>query len=138
MVRVLNFFCVAFMGLAILALYHVSEATRVARVQLDRVSSQIADTKGQIGVLQTEWESVAGPARIQQLAQQQLGMSDSTSIRLSSFDQLPRKGDEAPLGNTPLRNASAVIPSPQPSGNSGPSTYAGNSGPPADAGNSGM
>ena len=46
MVRVLNFFCVAFMGLAILALYHVSEATRVARVQLDRVSSQIADTKG--------------------------------------------------------------------------------------------
>jgi cell division protein FtsL len=129
MVRVLNFFCVAFMGLAILALYHVSEATRVARVELDRVNSQIADTKGQIGVLQTEWESVAGPARIQQLAQQQLGMTDSTSIQLSSFDQLPRKGDAAPLGNTPLHNASAVIASPSSSSNAGP---------PADAGNSGM
>ena len=65
MVRVLNFFCVAFMGLAILALYHVSEATRVAQVELDRVTRQIADTNGQISVLQTEWERVAGPARIQ-------------------------------------------------------------------------
>ena len=31
MIRVLNFFCVALMGLAILALYHVSEKTRVAQ-----------------------------------------------------------------------------------------------------------
>ena len=45
MVRVLNFFCVAAMGLTILALYHVSEATRVARVQLSQVGHQIEDTK---------------------------------------------------------------------------------------------
>ncbi len=111
MVRVLNFFCVAFMGLAILALYHVSEATRVARVELDRTNRQIADTQGQISVLQTEWERVAGPARIQQLAQQQLGMTDTTSVHLSSFDLLPRRGEAAPLANTPVRNASAVVPS---------------------------
>ena len=109
MVRVLNFFCVAFMGLAILALYHVSEATRVARVELDRVTGQITDTKGQIGVLQTEWERVAGPARIQALAEQQ-GMADTTSAQLSSFEQLPRRGEAAPLGNTPVHNASAVVP----------------------------
>ncbi|HWY62500.1 MAG TPA: hypothetical protein VNW15_11420 [Rhizomicrobium sp.] len=112
MVRVLNFFCVAVMGLAILALYHVSEATRVARVELNQVSYKIEDTRGQISVLQTEWERVAGPARIQELAQRQLGMSDTTSVRLSSFDQLPRRGETAPLGNTPLHNASAVVPSP--------------------------
>ena len=111
MVRVLNFFCVAFMGLAILALYHVSEATRVARVELDRTNRQIADTQGQISVLQTEWERVAGPARIQQLAQQQLGMTDTTSVHLSSFDLRPRRGEAAPLANTPVRNASAVVPS---------------------------
>ena len=121
MVRVLNFFCVGFMGLAILALYHVSEATRVARVELDRATHQIADTQGQISVLQTEWERVAGPARIQELAQQQLGMSDTTSVHLSSFDQLPRRGEAAPLDNSPLHNASAVVPSRPPvSGNSGP------------------
>ena len=132
MVRVLNFFCVAFMGFAILALYHVSEATRVARVELDRTSRQIADTNGQISVLQTEWERVAGPARIQELAQQQLGMSDATSVRLSSFDQLPRRGeDAAPLGGTPLHNASAVVPAPA-------SPVSGNSGQPVDAGSSGM
>jgi cell division protein FtsL len=112
MVRVLNFFCVAFMGLAILALYHVSEATRVARVELSQVDHKIEDTSGQISVLQTEWERVAGPARIQELAEQKLGMSDTTSVRLSSFDQLPARGDPAPLGNTPLHNASAVVPSP--------------------------
>ena len=131
MVRVLNFFCVAFMGLAILALYHVSEATRVARVELDRATRQIADTRGQISVLQTEWERVAGPARIQQLAQQQLGMSDTTSVHLSSFDLLPRRGEAAPLANTPVRNASAVVPA-------GAAPGAGNSSPPADAGNLGM
>jgi cell division protein FtsL len=131
MVRVLNFFCVAFMGLAILALYHVSEATRVARVELDRATRQIADTNSQISVLQTEWERIAGPARIQALAQQQLGMSDATSVQMSSFEQLPRRGeDAAPLGNTPVHNASAVIPAaPPPSGNSDQ---------PADAGSSGM
>jgi cell division protein FtsL len=127
MVRVLNFFCVAFMGLAILALYHVSEATRVARVELDRTSRQIADTNGQISVLQTEWERVAGPARVQQLAEQQLGMSDTTSVHLSSFDQLPRRGEDAPLANTPLRNASAVVPSGAPSS-------AVNPGPPSNLG----
>lgn len=111
MVRVLNFVCVALMGLTILGLYHVSESTRVARVELSRVSRQIADTKGQIGVLEMEWEHIAGPARIQALAEQQ-GMSDSTSVRLSSFQQLPRRGEGRALGNTPLRNASAVVPGP--------------------------
>ncbi len=111
MIRVLNIFCVACMGLAILALYHVSESTRVTRVELEKVNRQIADTNGHISVLQTEWESVAGPARIQQLAEHQLGMSDTTSVQLSSFDLLPRRGeDAAPLGNTPLHNASAVVP----------------------------
>ena len=111
MVRVLNFFCVAFMGLAILALYHVSEATRVARVELDRATRQIADTRGQISVLQTEWERVAGPARIQQLAESRLGMSDTVSVQMSSFDQLPHRGqDAAPLNNTPLHDASAQVP----------------------------
>jgi cell division protein FtsL len=124
MIRVLNFFCVAFMGLAILALYHVSETTRVARVELSQIGQKIENTRGQISVLQTEWERVAGPARVQELAEQQLGMSDTSSVRLSSFDQLPRRGETAPLGNTPLHNASAVVPSPSvpappPSANSG-------------------
>jgi hypothetical protein len=113
MVRVLNFVCVALMGLAILGLYHVSEATRVARVELNRVNSKIADTRDQIGVLEIEWEHVAGPARIQALAEQQ-GMSDTTSVRLSSFNQLPRRGESQALGNTPLRNASAVVPQSSP------------------------
>jgi cell division protein FtsL len=112
MIRVLNFLCVALMGLSILALYHVSEKTRVAHMRLDQVNRQIVDNRAAIGVLQAEWERVAGPARIQALAQAKLGMSDAASAQLSSFDQLPGRGVDAPLGNSPLRNANAVAPSP--------------------------
>ena len=45
MVRVLNFFCVALMGLSILALYHVSEKTRVAHMELTQTVRQIADDR---------------------------------------------------------------------------------------------
>ena len=112
MVRILNFFCVALMGFAILALYHVSEKTRVAHMQLNQVNTQIARERSAIGVLETEWQHVAAPDRIQQLAQAKLGMADSASVQLSSFEQLPRRGDPAPLNNTPLHNASAQVPPP--------------------------
>ena len=48
MVRALNFVCVALMGLAILGLYHVSEKTRVARMELNQTHRQIAAEKGAI------------------------------------------------------------------------------------------
>src|SRR5476649_752703 len=111
MVRILNFFCVALMGFAILALYHVSERTRVAHMQLNQVKAQIAQERGAIGVLETEWQHVASPERIQQLAQARLGMADTASVQLSSFEQLPRRGaDPAPLNNAPVHDASAQIP----------------------------
>lgn len=111
MVRILNFFCVALMGLSILALYHVSEKTRVAHMQLNQVKSQIAQEHSAMDVLETEWQHVASPERIQQLAQSRLGMADTASVQLSSFDQLPRRGaDPAPLNNTPVHNANAEVP----------------------------
>ncbi|HUO01707.1 MAG TPA: hypothetical protein VMU31_02935 [Rhizomicrobium sp.] len=112
MIRVLNFFCVALMGLSILGLYHVSERTRVAEMQLAKVDRQITDTKTGIGVLQTEWARVAGPARIQELAQED-GMTDKTSVELSSFTQLPHRADGA-LNNSSVRDASAEAPVVQP------------------------
>ena len=113
MVRILNFFCVALMGFSILALYHVSEKTRVAHMQLNQVNAKIAQERNAVGVLETEWQHVASPERVQQLAQAKLGMADSSSVQLSSFDQLPRRGaDPAPLNNTPVHNASAQIPAP--------------------------
>jgi cell division protein FtsL len=115
MARILNFFCVALMGFSILALYHVSEKTRVAHMQLNQVTAQIAQEHGHIGVLETEWQHVASPERIQQLAQSRLGMADSASAQLSSFDQLPRRGaDPAPLNNAPVHNASAELPAATP------------------------
>ena len=118
MVRILNFFCVALMGFSILALYHVSEKTRVAHMQLNQVNARIAQERNAVGVLETEWQHVAAPERVQQLAQAKLGMADSSSVQLSSFDQLPRRGqDPVPLNNTPVHNASAQVPADP---NSGP------------------
>jgi cell division protein FtsL len=111
MIRVLNFLCVALMGFSILALYHVSEKARVAHMELTQVKRQIAETKGAIGVLETEWQHVASPERIQQLAESRLGMADTATAQLSSFDQLPRRGaDPAPLNNSPVHNASVQVP----------------------------
>ena len=115
MVRVLNTLCVALMGLSILALYHVSEKARVAHLQLSQVNQQIVEEKAHIGVLETEWQNVASPERIQQLAQSRLNMADTASVQLSSFDQLPRKGD-APLNNSPVHAASAQVPAASDSG----------------------
>jgi cell division protein FtsL len=109
MIRLLNFFCVALMGLSILALYHVSERTRVAQMELSKVNHQIRETRASIGVLETEWAHVAGPARIQQLAESH-GMTNTASAQVASFDLLPRRGD-GPLNNSPVRNASAEAPS---------------------------
>lgn len=116
MIRLLNVFCVALMGFSILALYHVSEKARVAHMQLVQVKQQIAQEKAHIGVLETEWQNVASPERIQQLAQSRLNMADTASVQLSSFDQLPRKGDAPPLNNSPLRAASAQLPASSDSG----------------------
>ena len=113
MVRVLNTFCVALMGLAILGLYHVSEKTRVATVELAHVDRDIAREHAAMSVLETEWERVAGPERIQQLAANRLGLTGAPAVQLSSFDALPRRGDTAPLSDTPIRQASAQAPAPQ-------------------------
>ena len=75
MVRVLNFVCVALMGFTILALYHVSEKTRVAHMELAKVNAGIVQEHSTIGVLETEWQHVASPEHIQQLAQARLGMA---------------------------------------------------------------
>ncbi|HEY0265529.1 MAG TPA: hypothetical protein VGC16_02180 [Rhizomicrobium sp.] len=115
MVRILNFFCVALMGFSILALYHVSEKTRVAHMELSQVQRQIAQEHAHIAVLETEWQHVASPEHIQILAEEKLGMANSASVQFSSFDQLPRRGaDPAPLNNTQVHNASAQIPAPAP------------------------
>jgi cell division protein FtsL len=112
MIRVLNFFCVATMGLTILALYHVSEQTRVARVQLGQIEHRIVDERTKMSVLQTEWVRVANPERIQQLAESSLNMNDTATLQLSSLELLPRRGDaNAPLGDAQTRQANAQAPS---------------------------
>ena len=86
-----------------------------AHLVLAQTIQQIAQQKTHIGVLETEWQNVASPKRIQQLAQAHLNMADTASVQLSSFDQLPRKGD-APLNNSPVHAASAQVPAASDSG----------------------
>ncbi|HEY0300772.1 MAG TPA: hypothetical protein VGC36_05545 [Rhizomicrobium sp.] len=113
MVRVLNTVCVALMGLSILALYHVSEKTRVAGVELRHVESAIAREQAAMSVLETEWEHVAGPERIQALAESHLGLTAAPAVQLSSFEALPRRGEDA-LSDTPIRQANVQAPAPAP------------------------
>jgi len=109
MIRALNFICVALMGLAILGLYHVSEKTRVAHMELNKTVHQVAAEKGAIAVLETEWQHVANAERVQQLAAAH-GINDAASAQLSSFEQMPRRAEEAPLNGSPMQSVNAVVP----------------------------
>lgn len=110
MVRIFNFVCVAVAGLACLGLYHVSEQTRIANVELRKVDHQIAHERSAMSVLQAEWARVADPSRIQRLAAQVLGASDKPTVELSSLELLPRRGVAAPLGDAQMRAASVTVP----------------------------
>ena len=110
MIRVATFFCFAVSALACLALYHVSEQTRVARSELSVVSRQIVVERESIHTLQAEWARVADLGRIQHLAEARLGMDDAPAMELSSLKLLPRRGGETPLGDGQVRAASAVVP----------------------------
>ncbi len=114
MIRVLNFLFVAATGLACLALYHVSEQTRETAQQLQAVRHQIVAERAAAIVLQAEWGKLANPERIQQLAENRLGLEDTPAMELSSLVLLPRKGDgAAPLSDQPVRSASAILPQPR-------------------------
>ena len=97
MIRLLNFSCFALTALACLALYHVSEQTRIAKVELHSVRMQIADQRETMKVLQADWGRVADPNRIQQLAATKLGIADTPTIALASLQLLPRRGDTKDL-----------------------------------------
>jgi cell division protein FtsL len=112
MVRVLNFFCFALAALSCLALYRVSEQTRVANAELVRVERHIAAERSAMHVLEANWQSVAAPERIQRLAQSKLGISDTATVQLSSFELLPRRGENEidAAGTAPIAQASVQLP----------------------------
>ncbi len=107
MIRVLNFCCFAVTALTCLALYHVSEETRISRVELRSVQQKIVDQKEAMTVLQADWERVADPARIQRLATVKLGIGDTPTVALASFELLPRRGEPKDI-----QQASAETPAP--------------------------
>lgn len=111
MIRFLNFVCVAAMALAILANYHISERARVAAVEVKSLQRSTAEERQTTTVLQVEWQRVAGPDRVQALAQAKLGMADAATAQLASLELLPRhEEDNAPGSGSEIRQASAQIP----------------------------
>ncbi|MBV9572098.1 MAG: hypothetical protein JO056_12735 [Alphaproteobacteria bacterium] len=110
MLRVFNFFCFAVSAFACLALYHVSEQTRVARGELRTVRERIQQERQLADTLQAEWSRVADPSRLQQFAQAD-GAQDKPAIELSSTTQLPRRGDTL-VADAEVRSASAVVTAP--------------------------
>ncbi|MFL5236430.1 MAG: hypothetical protein ACJ8EL_02280 [Rhizomicrobium sp.] len=114
MVRVINFFCFAVSAFACLALYHVSEQTRVVRAELRVVEHGITQERQVSDTLQAEWGRVAEPSRLQRLAEAQ-GVEDRPSVELASTALLPRRGDNL-VPDAELRSASAIVATPAEAG----------------------
>jgi cell division protein FtsL len=109
MIRLLNFSCFALTALACLALYHVSEETRVARAELRKTETQIAEQQEALKVLQADWERVSEPTRIQQLAAAKLGLGDTPTVALASLELLPRRGASKNLVTAASADAPAHV-----------------------------
>jgi hypothetical protein len=111
MIRVVNFLCFAISAFACLALYHVSEQTRVARAELNLVHKEIAQERQLAGVLQAEWGRATDPEKIAQASQTDSAVKDNPAVELASVTLLPRRGDNL-VADAEVRTASAVIPQP--------------------------
>lgn len=111
MIRVINFCCFAVTALVCLALYHVSDETRVAHNKAILIRQQIADEQQQIDGLKMQWQELTLPGRIQQIAATESGADDAPAVVLSSLTMLPRKGEASPMDDAQLRSASAIVPS---------------------------
>jgi len=110
MIRVVNFVCVAVCGLTCLALYQVSDQTRVTRGQAAAMDRQIATEEQSIHVLQAEWDRLATPKRIQDISKAETGAEDLPAVELSALTLLPRRGESTPMDDAQLRSASAIVP----------------------------
>jgi len=117
MIRVINFFCFALSALACLALYQVSEQTRVARLQLVSVHRHIGDERQLAETLQAEWARVSAPAQIGRASEVSTD-DDKPAIVLASTNLLPRRGDDV-VADAELRSASAVVAAPDSTAASG-------------------
>jgi hypothetical protein len=111
MIRVINFFCFALSAFACLALYHVSEQTRVARAELKLVHREIAQEQQLSDALQAEWGRATEPAQIDRAAQAKLAVEDKPAVELASTNLLPRRGDNM-IGDAEVRSASAIESAP--------------------------
>jgi len=118
MIRVINFFCFAASALACLALYQVSEQTRVTRLHLVSVHRQIADERQLAETLQAEWTRVSDPAQIERASQVSMAGDDKPAVVLASTNLLPRRGDNV-VADAELRSASAVVATPDGAAQSG-------------------
>jgi hypothetical protein len=111
MIRVVNFLCFAVSAFACLALYHVSEQTRVARAELKLTHKEIAQERQLADVLQAEWGRATDPEKIAQVSQTDSAVKDNPAVELASVTLLPRRGDNL-AADAEVRTASAVIPQP--------------------------
>jgi hypothetical protein len=111
MIRVVNFLCFAVSAFACLALYHVSEQTRVARAELKLVHKAIAQESQLADVLQAEWGSATDPEKIAQASQDESSVKDNPAVELASVTLLPRRGDDL-VADAEVRSASAVVAEP--------------------------
>jgi hypothetical protein len=75
---------------------------------LEKVETKIAEDNAAMKVLQADWERVTEPSHMQSLAQARLGLSDTPTVALASFDNLPRRGEAAVPGAAPVVAASVV------------------------------
>jgi cell division protein FtsL len=70
-------------------LYNLEHATRAEERAIAKATAEMVDTAEAIKLLKAEWSSLTRPERIQQLAEQQLGMKQLDADQIITATELP-------------------------------------------------
>jgi cell division protein FtsL len=88
-------------------LYNLEHTTRAQERSIAKANAEIMDNAEAIKLLKAEWSSLTRPERIQQLAEQQLGMKRREADQLVTAQELPQRLQdiakvEAPKGKATI------------------------------------
>ena len=93
MLKLANFSLVLVTLATASTLYNLEHTTRAGERSIAKANAEIVDNAEDIKLLKAEWSSLTRPERIQQLAEQQLGMKRLEPDQIVTAEELPQRLD---------------------------------------------
>jgi hypothetical protein len=108
MIRILNLVTLSLTIAICFGLYRVTNDTRAAQAELERVNSRIETERETMDVLKAEWSVLVQPARLQELSEKHLALQAVSATQISSIERIPFRADSPQVASAPEAPAISV------------------------------